>query len=124
MRAIHSKMVDALLCGIPCKQSNDAVRRIPQSGLGLGLVGWYYHGNLIAWVDRHSDDSMKISFCGWATPSTKERLNHLCNEMKLGRPFHTVRHQLHCNGVAIDPSDSFSVDKLPSSAEPEPAGLF
>ena len=41
------------------------------------------HGNLIATVD-HATNAVKISSCGWHTPTTKSRLNAILNEVKWG----------------------------------------
>ena len=41
------------------------------------------HGNLIATVD-HSTNAVKVSSCGWHTPTTKSRLNAILNEVKWG----------------------------------------
>ena len=41
------------------------------------------HMNLIATVD-HSTNAVKISSCGWQTPTTKSRLNAILSEVKYG----------------------------------------
>lgn len=42
-------------------------------------VSIYLHGNRIAWRDE--SDSYHISMCGWGTPTTRERLNGLLQEV-------------------------------------------
>ena len=41
------------------------------------------HMNLIATVD-HTTNCVKISSCGWHTPTTKSRLNAILSEVKYG----------------------------------------
>ena len=41
------------------------------------------HMNLIATVD-HATNAVKVSSCGWHTPTTKSRLNALLSEFKCG----------------------------------------
>ena len=41
------------------------------------------HMNLIATVD-HATNAVKVSSCGWHTPTTKSRLNAILDEVKWG----------------------------------------
>ena len=43
----------------------------------------FLHGNMIATVD-HGTHSVKLSSCGWDTPTTKSRLNAILQEVKTG----------------------------------------
>ena len=54
----------------------------------------YLHGNLIAKIE---EGMLKISTCGWNTPTTKERLNGLS-----GVAVHTKNYQLFLNGKPWD----------------------
>ena len=43
----------------------------------------FLHGHNIATVD-HGTHSVKLSSCGWETPTTKSRLNAILQEVKTG----------------------------------------
>ena len=43
----------------------------------------FLHGHMIATVD-HGTHSVKLSSCGWETPTTKSRLNAILQEVKTG----------------------------------------
>jgi len=43
----------------------------------------FLHGHMIATYD-HNLKAIKISSCGWETPTTKSRLNAILNEVKYG----------------------------------------
>lgn len=71
----------------------------------------FLHGHPIAvW---HVDESGKINrnilhicFCGYATPTTKERINGLLHLLGFGRPFFTSNYQLYF-GSKLRPVDSY-----------------
>lgn len=48
------------------------------------------HGNRIA--EKMPDGSIYATLAGWGSPTTRERLNGLCELLGLGRPFHQHRH--------------------------------
>jgi hypothetical protein len=52
------------------KRDNTEVRQHDEVSASL-----YLHGNEIAWMDANG---IFINHCGWATSTTKERLNNLC----------------------------------------------
>ena len=43
----------------------------------------FLHGHNIATVD-HATNAVKLSSCGWHTPTTKSRLNAILSEVKYG----------------------------------------
>ena len=64
----------------------------------------WLHGNLIATKDARG--TILISFAGWPTRTTTERLNGLCELAINKRPFYTEQFVMKLNGVAID-DDTF-----------------
>ena len=71
MRKIETQMIDAIN-GNKCWSSGNTQ---VVTNDGVSLV--YLHGNKIAMVD---DNSLTIFDGGWQTPTTKSRLNALCDE--------------------------------------------
>jgi hypothetical protein len=64
------------------RKSNTEVRRFLEENDNLIVVEVYLHGNLIAREERGRIDSpqwgravLKLSDCGWKTPTTKSRIN-------------------------------------------------
>lgn len=53
----------------------------------------FLHNKLIAW--RDPDGNYRVTCAGYATMTTKERLNGLCEMLNYSRPFHTKNHQLY-----------------------------
>jgi len=76
MRKVTKKAVTAFLAGKTCCEGNTTC-----DGETLLL-----HGNPIARRDPESG-VVTVTLAGWATPTTKERLNGLCELMGLGRLF-------------------------------------
>ena len=70
MRKITREAVDKFLSKEPFKKSNMAV----ESG-GMGTWKLKLHGNTIATIDEFN--MLSISNAGWASNTTKERLNGL-----------------------------------------------
>jgi hypothetical protein len=68
MRKISQQASYAFESGISYKNSNTAVVSFG------GVTSLYLHGNKIA---ERKDGKLYISNCGWATTTTKERLNAL-----------------------------------------------
>ena len=68
------------------------------------------HGNTIA--KRTESDEIEISFAGWNTPTTKERLNGLADLLFNQRPFHTRDFELFANNLPIDSSDWYNLREL------------
>jgi hypothetical protein len=57
------------------------------------------HNNVIA---EFRGDEIWATLAGWATPTTKERLNGLAIAVGAGRPFNTVKRVPHFNDQPID----------------------
>jgi len=68
MRKITEDAANALKAGKKFKRGNTEV-------LG-GMM--FLHGNRIAWLDGHV---LRLSLCGWATPTTRERVNGVLSVM-------------------------------------------
>ena len=64
----------------------------------------YLHGNPIAWWDAEDGETLSVNFCGYPTPTTKDRLNGVFELLGLGRPFFTKDHQLYF-GSELRPID-------------------
>ena len=71
MRKIEKQMCAAIKADLNWSSGNTQV----VTNAGLSTV--YLHGNKIAMVDG---DSLTIFDGGWQTPTTKSRLNALCDE--------------------------------------------
>lgn len=49
----------------------------------------YLHGNRIAWKEN---GRWKLTMAGWGTPTTRSRLNDLCEYVSGSRPFSQKSH--------------------------------
>lgn len=63
----------------------------------------YLHNNKII---RRMNNAIEISFCGWATNTTQERVNSLCELINNTRPFKIKKGEIYVNKVLVD-SNSF-----------------
>ena len=67
----------------------------------------FLHDNAIAWKEK--DGTIAMTLAGWPTPTTRERLNGLC-ELAIGkRPFSQEHHDQRFNGDFICASDIVSI---------------
>ena len=57
----------------------------------------FLHGHNIATVD-HGTNSVKLSSCGWETPTTKSRLNAILQEVKTGFSIFQKQFEWFLNG--------------------------
>lgn len=53
-------------------------------------------------IARLQDGILTVSFAGWPSVTTKERLNGLCEVINNERPFHTVKGQLMQDNKPLD----------------------
>lgn len=74
------------------------------------------HGNNIAW--RNADGSISLTMAGWATPTTRERLNAICEVLGYGRPFHQKAHVQYHNNTEITEHNTITYHPL-RMADPE-----
>lgn len=66
----------------------------------------YLFGNMIAWRPySEAGNAICMSLAGWNTPTTRERLNGLCDMLFHQRPFHQRKHEPYFAGVQIDAFD-------------------
>lgn len=63
----------------------------------------WLHGNLIA-VKDHVNNILKVSLCGWNTPTTRERLNGIP-----GVSIHTRKGQPFLNGNPIEDDKFYTI---------------
>ena len=80
MRAETKKIVTAFLSHKPAKG-----KRTHTDGASLWL-----HDNRIA---RHDDNGICMTMCGWGSPTTRERLNGICDMFVGHRHFHQKNHE-------------------------------
>ena len=80
MRKVTRETVEAFVAG-----RSRTVANTTTDGTRLLL-----HGNLIA--EKMPDGSIYATLAGWGSPTTRERLNGLCDVLGLGRPFHQSKH--------------------------------
>lgn len=71
-----------------------AGEKLTKSNMFIKDKQMFLHGNMIAKIE---EGQLKISTCGWHTPTTKERLNGLS-----GVSVHTKNYQLYLNGEKWD----------------------
>ena len=62
------------------------------------------HGNRIA--ERMPDGSIYATLAGWESPTTRERLNGLCEVLGLGRPFWQQRFVQLYGSRPISPNET------------------
>jgi hypothetical protein len=91
MRKITSEAVDKFLSRTPFKKSNMEVDQ------GYGQFRLKLHGNVIATLDELG--VLTVSNAGWATNTTKERLNGIP-----GVRVHQKNWNWFLNGVELDGS--------------------
>jgi hypothetical protein len=107
MRKITKQAVKAFTNRFEFKQSNTEVNHSAlhfENGQQAGRNASYMrlHGNLIACAFHTDRPVLRVSFCGWPTPTTKERLNGIFDVLNNERPFHTIGFEMHYNGKLID----------------------
>ena len=106
MRKITQQTINALFSNGSMSNNNTVVSN--------GRV--YLHGNLIARII--DGDKLQVSFCGWVTPTTRDRINAIINYatngairvgIKKGEPEIT-----HANGETetIDSCNWYTIDIL------------
>jgi len=71
MRAITKQSIEAFLNAKSFKKENMQVNVLPN------VTTLELHGNIIAYKYNDPEKTLSISNCGWATNTTKERLNAL-----------------------------------------------
>jgi hypothetical protein len=104
MRKETRKICSAFIKGVPARAA-----RSHTDGRTLFL---HYHP--IAEFARVNEDGtrndniLSVSFCGYPTPTTKDRLNGLFDLLGFGRPFFTKKNQLYF-GSKLRPVDDREV---------------
>ena len=97
MRQITRESVEAFLYGHSFNKANMQVWTDNYGSSTLKL-----HGNTIA---RSIRGEVCVTFAGWQTPTTKERLNGLAELMDGTRPFYQKAGQLYFNDRAIESNE-------------------
>ena len=67
----------------------------------------WLHGNKIA--EHQADGSVELSLASWGTPTTRERVNGVCDLMGLGRPFYQHNHCQYFDNREIGTSEIVTV---------------
>ena len=65
------------------------------------------HGNEIA---RRIGTRLELTMCGWGTPTTRERLNGICDMFGFGRPFSQSKCFQYYNNTKIADTDRILID--------------
>lgn len=67
----------------------------------------WLHGHAISWHEK--DGTIAMTLAGWPTPTTRERLNAVC-ELAIGkRPFSQEHYDQRFNGDYISANDIVSI---------------
>lgn len=90
MRKVTEKVMSAFLRGESCTVGNTSTD---------GQDVWL-HGNRIA--TRDPEGGYMINFCGWNTPTTRERINGLEQLYRGTRSYHQRNFELYCNDHSIN----------------------
>ena len=102
MRKITEKAAKAFILNQSFSSGNTQVK---PAKLRYESPKMYLHGHCIAIGPVLAEDRQNIyiiNFCGWPTPTTKERVNGIFQACFNRRPFHTVGGQLCYDGTPID----------------------
>lgn len=100
MRKVTKTVAAAFLAGKPATAANTKT-----DGRTLTL-----HGHAIAWRDESG--IITLTLAGWPTPTTRERLNGVC-QLAIGRrPFGQENYVQTFNGRAIADTDTVSIFML------------
>jgi hypothetical protein len=70
----------------------------------------YLFDNLIAW--RNADGSISLTLCGHGTPTTRDRLNSLCQILFDTRPFHQKDHKQYYLDQVIGTTDIITITPI------------
>lgn len=95
MKKVTQAASRAFINGVSFKSGNTSVEI---HGLTNRL---FLFGNNIATMTVNTGQ-VQVNFCGWSTPTTKERINGLCEMLGKRDHFHIVAGQLQNNGVEVD----------------------
>jgi len=70
------------------------------------------HMHTIAWWDADDPNVLYVTFCGYPTRTTKERINGVFELLELGRPFYTKDYQLYfgCELRPVDPRETIRIN--------------
>jgi len=70
------------------------------------------HMHTIAWWDRDDPHVLYVTFCGYPTRTTKERINGVFELLGLGRPFYIKDCQLYFGSQLrpVDPRETIRID--------------
>lgn len=84
--AVARFMADAFIKGAETSPTNNTRVTIHELTSGAGYVTHYYlYFSRIAWRNEHGDIFLTLS--GRATPTTRDRLNALCDALRLDERF-------------------------------------
>lgn len=91
---------------------------------GSVTVEMHLHGHVIATRRKDVPDIFVISMCGWATPTTRERLNGIMPD-GLGIFQHKGKQYWHCengkwtslSGLELDPHAAYIINTATKTVE-------
>lgn len=93
MRKITEEIVTAFLSRQDKTIGNSHAHHDRLAGGNISRL--YLHGNLIAEMyepDHANERRLRLTLAGWPTPTTRERLNGLCEKLGYGRAFYQHNH--------------------------------
>jgi len=79
-------------------------------------IGLYLHGHCIAWWDHDATYRGKrvlhINFCGYGSPTTKDRINGIFRLLNMRCPFFTHKYQLYFGSILrpVDVYETLTLD--------------
>jgi hypothetical protein len=106
MRKITESAVKAFKNGTKFNSGNTSVRL--ENHEGHDVVSMYLHGHKIA---ERTNKDVCVAHCGWATPTTKERINGVLRAYGLPTVYQKKGSWFYSNGVPfgdkIDSEENF-----------------
>jgi len=83
MRKVHKEAVERFMAGEPgVVGPRDRI----VATRNKDIAAWEYHGSAIV---KRDTGGVYVSYCGWFTPSTRDRLYAICDYLGVPRPVKT-----------------------------------
>ena len=97
MNVAETKLTDALKTSRTLSVSNTTVE---YSVVATEISTIDLHGNRIAEYD-HSKNKLKVNFCGYATNTTRNRINAICEALGFNTWFNIKQDEVHQNVMRV-----------------------
>lgn len=92
-------ILTAFLAGKAKTLKND---RSEINGCNLGKNFLTYHGNTIAWYEQSDPNTLFVTLAGWATVTTRARLNTILVTLGAKGGFYQAKHCQFAQGDGFD----------------------